>query len=78
MNKELINEIADLENRIQILRRNYLESNGWHNTSSTPGSYWMWEKQLGSYKILVSERDAWRIQLDLETPAYKDMDSPGV
>lgn len=75
--RDIINEIADLEDRINTLRRSYLESKGWHNTSSTPGSFWMWEKELKDFKVLVSEKDAWRIQFHLDTPVYSDMEKNG-
>jgi len=34
--------IQDAERELQAVRSDYLKQHGWRNTSSTPGSYWMW------------------------------------
>lgn len=40
----------------------YLRSKGWKHTSSTPGCYWMWEREIGGRTLLVELATAVRIQ----------------
>jgi hypothetical protein len=37
-------KIDDLQNQLEVMKRAVLHHRGWHNTSSTPDSVWMWEK----------------------------------
>jgi hypothetical protein len=40
----------------------YLREKGWKHTSDTPGSYWMWEREIGGRVYLVERATALRIQ----------------
>lgn len=35
------------------LRRKYLEQQGWKHTCNTPGSVWLWERQMDGRMLLV-------------------------
>ena len=41
-----IDKIQDLENAIIIAKHAYLQKNGWEYSSSYPGSYWLWRKEI--------------------------------
>lgn len=47
-----------------------LRKAGWLHTSSTPGSRWMWQKQIGGQIYSVSEAEAARIQEIEDRSAY--------
>lgn len=44
----------------------FLRGKGWKHTSSTPGCYWMWEKEVDGRLLLVEESMALNIQSHLE------------
>jgi hypothetical protein len=73
-NQELYNEISNLENELERCQVKLLADNGWKRTSRTPGSYWMWEKELVTGKLLVNQETALRIQSDLDGGLYDDME----
>jgi hypothetical protein len=73
-NQELWDQIQELKLDLEQAKRHLLQNNGWHNTSRTPGSYWMWEKELAVAKVLVDEITALRIQESLDSGYYNDME----
>lgn len=72
-NRKLWDRIQDLELELEQSKRDLLQSNGWRDTSRTPGSYWMWEKELAVGKVLVDQKVALRIQEGLDSGYYNDM-----
>ena len=48
--------------RITDRERRWLRGNGWSETSSTPGNYWMWQKEWEGKTFLVDQETAARIQ----------------
>lgn len=60
-------DIDDLEASFIDSRREYLRSNGWTHTSTTPGFYWMWVISMpNNQDILVEESFAFTIQKNIE------------
>lgn len=50
----------------------FLERHGWTHTCKTPGSYWLWEKDLGDGRVaLVSGETAVHLQAGI-TPCECD------
>jgi len=47
----------------------YLRGKGWKHTSKTPGSYWLWERELAGRRVLVDFEFALRIQEQAEALA---------
>jgi hypothetical protein len=52
------------------IQQTALRAAGWKHTSSTPGSYWMWEKEMEGKTYLVDQATAVRIQENLDREAY--------
>jgi len=44
----------------------YLRTKGWKHTSDTPGSYWMWQREIAGRTLLVHQDTAVQIQRHLE------------
>lgn len=67
----LLDGIEDAKDRVVYLQNSYLRKRGWQYTCMTPGSRWMWVKQLpDGPTVLVFMEDAVAIQsfLDNATP----------
>lgn len=47
-----------------------LRRNGWKHTSQTPGSRWMWQKDIGGYMYSVDQNEAERLQEHADREAY--------
>lgn len=45
----------------------FLRSKGWKHTSSTPGSFWMWEREINGRVLLVDKDHALAIQGYIES-----------
>ena len=73
-NNELWDAVEKLELDLEQAKRSLLQNNGWRNTSRTPGSYWMWTKELAIGTVYVDEKVALRIQSDLDGGYYSDME----
>ena len=69
--QEVTEQRQDLEYRVDA----FLRRAGWEHTSSTPGSYWMWQREINGQKLLVDKEHALSIQAHLEAEA--DADEPG-
>lgn len=41
------------QDRHDQLEKEYLRSHGWGYTCQTPGSFWLWQKQLSDGRILL-------------------------
>lgn len=52
----------DLEYRVDA----FLRERGWKSTSSTPGAYWLWEREVKGRTILVEKEMALNIEEYLE------------
>jgi hypothetical protein len=64
---------ADIENaRVSLdnVKHDFLKANGWTYTSSTPGFFWMWEKEFSGRRILVSTDHAISIQSNIDDANY--------
>ncbi len=46
-----------------------LRAKGWKHTSSTPGCYWMWTREIGGITYMVDLAVAIRIQRHLDEDA---------
>jgi len=51
-----LREIAEAEERREALEEAYLVERGWKQTSETPGSLWVWTKQLNDGRIVLTSR----------------------
>jgi hypothetical protein len=58
------------EEKIIKRKREYLTRSGWKDTSSTPGCYWMYEKEWDGKTFLVDVGTAFRIQSQLDAKRY--------
>jgi len=47
----------------------FLRAAGWAHTSTTPGSYWMWVRELDGRKIMVDQATALALQHEIEHAA---------
>lgn len=65
-------ELRCLDIKREEEMQKYLRRTGWEYTCSTPGSYWMWEKELDGRVLLVGEPTAFRIQGVIEELATLD------
>lgn len=54
--------IAYSREQLSFREKDWLRKSGWDETSSTPGCYWMWQKEWDGKTFLVSQSDAARIQ----------------
>ena len=59
-------EIKELRESVDTEIRNYLRANGWEETCETPGSYYVWHRELTfrgkSAPVLVDVKTAFAIQ----------------
>lgn len=44
------------QDRLEQYEKEYLRQHGWHYTCQTPGSFWMWQKQLADGRILLVDQ----------------------
>lgn len=49
-----------------------LRAAGWEYTCNTPGSVWMWQKEIDGATYRMSRENAARIQEDADRDAYFD------
>lgn len=63
---------AQIEN-IKEQMRSYLRNQGWEDVCNTPGSLWLWQRNLDGRVLLVPEQTAIKMQktLDLEKQIRK-------
>lgn len=55
----LEHEAIDYERQKLVYREEkWLEKSGWKRTCSTPGSYWMWEKDWDGKTFLIMHKEA--------------------
>jgi hypothetical protein len=47
-----------------------LRKAGWKHTSQTPGSRWMWQKEIGGCMYSVPQSEAERLQEHFDRKAY--------
>ena len=52
----------------------YLRTKGWKHTSDTPGSYWMWEREIDGRTLLVDQNTAALIQRHIEAEEAQTCD----
>lgn len=64
--------IQILERRLEDFTRQWMRDSGWKTTSQTPGSYWMWEKEVEGRLYLVDMETARRIQTHQDSKKYFD------
>lgn len=60
-----IQNVDEYKSAVEDLRHEaeaHLRKSGWKHTSSTPGCYWMWEKEMDGRVFLVEFETAMRIQ----------------
>ncbi len=69
MSFKSVAEIKAEVERLDFAMDAHLRSSGWKTTCKTPGSYWMWEKEVEGRHYLVDRDTAIRIQNIVETEA---------
>ncbi len=62
MNFKNVAEIKAEMEQLDFAMEAHLRASGWKTTCKTPGSYWMWEKEVGGQHFLVDRETAIRIQ----------------
>jgi hypothetical protein len=63
-------EIDATRERAGQLVDQYLRKSGWEHTCQTPGSYWMWRKEIDGTAYLVDTSSAEQFQRELD---YREM-----
>jgi DNA polymerase/3'-5' exonuclease PolX len=64
------NRAENLREAAEELVVKALRAAGWKHTSQTPGSVWMWEKQIEGISYRVGVEDAARIQEHFDRTDY--------
>lgn len=67
---QMMEAIDAAEGKVGELRGSYLRKSGWNYTSSTPGCYWMWTKEIEGRTYMVDAGHADSFQRDLD---YREM-----
>lgn len=70
---QMLEEIESTEDRATNLREKYLRKSGWEHTCQTPGSYWMWTKDIGGKLYVCTTKDAFDFQKHID---YAEMMQP--
>jgi len=61
--KQTTEAINKLKDQYEFAADDYLRQSGWHHTSNTPNSYWLWVKELDDgTKIMVQKSMALSMQ----------------
>ena len=55
-------DIEDARAEVDHTRDKFLRSRGWHHTSNTPGSYWLWCREWGGTTLMVSADTAFAME----------------
>lgn len=63
-------QVERLVESIRPRKESYLRVKGWEASSSTPGCYWMWFKEVRGKHYGCSTDDAFRIQSNLDRDEY--------
>ena len=66
-------EIRECETNLEVAKGGYLRAHGWSQTSTTPGSYWMWRRDFGDVNARrLAEHEAFckRIKQQREHHSY--------
>jgi hypothetical protein len=72
-----LRDIAEAQERRETLEEAYLVERGWKQTCDTPGSLWVWTKQLGDGRIVLTSRLqalAFAAAIEREQSASGDLD----
>lgn len=64
------NRVSALEFETEQIVSKALRAAGWQHTSSTPGSYWMWQGEIKGIRYMLGAADAARIQEHFDREAY--------
>lgn len=59
---DYVERIEALESEKECVEIAWLNKRGWVYTSSTPGCYWMWQKEISGVCYSVYQKEAARIQ----------------
>ena len=63
-------KITEVIDSIRHRKEAYLWATGWEASSSTPGCYWMWFKEVEGRHYGCCTDDAFRIQNNLDRSEY--------
>jgi hypothetical protein len=63
-------QIRCAEDNLEARKEVYLLKSGWDHSCQTPGSYWMWFKEVDGRQYGCSTADAFRIQASADRNAY--------
>lgn len=64
------NQINAAEQALVGRKEKYLRTKGWEHSSSTPGSRWMWFKEVDGRHYGCGADDAFRIQKSIDSRDY--------
>ena len=62
-------DIDDAREQLRFAEEAWLRKQGWEHTSSTPGSYWLWDRDIGGRRVLVDTNMAIKMTRELELQA---------
>lgn len=71
-----VDDIRGAQQSLHWKAEAHLRASGWKHTSSTPGSYWMWEREIEGRIFLVEFESAMRIQAYYEAEERYRNDPP--
>ncbi|WP_437310115.1 hypothetical protein [Sorangium sp. So ce388] len=66
----MIDSVQEVRHRRETLEFDvdaFPRAKGWKHTSSTPGSFWMWEREINGRVLLVDKGHALAIQGYIES-----------
>lgn len=70
--EQLEHDIVVAGETAKELTHMFLRHHGWKHTSATPGSRWLWWKEIGNGVLLMTINEAFDTQQQLNTETYED------
>lgn len=61
-----VEDIRQAQELLNMQVEEFLRFNGWKHTSSTPGCYWMWQKEIDGILYCVDEDSAINVEYELD------------
>jgi hypothetical protein len=66
---ETVQDVRYEREQLETRVAEFLRGKGWTYTSNTPGSFWLWEREIGGRRVLVEVDMAIAIQDHLDADA---------
>lgn len=59
-------DLDEKQQELESLQHAYLRQRGWQYTCDNPGSYWFWTKRFGERVLTMTDKDAIRMQREMD------------